>query len=55
MGAEIIKKTKKKDWFDVTTSKGGFLQDGLQMTAIAPVFVINHYSINVLHLFWNTM
>ena len=29
-----------------------FLQDMFQMTAVAQVSVINHYHINVLHLFF---
>ena len=32
-----------------------FLQDMFQMTAIVPVTVINHYHINGLHLFWDTL
>ena len=32
-----------------------FLQDIVQMTNIALVSVINHYHINGLHLFWNTL
>ena len=32
-----------------------FLQDVLQMTAIAFVSVINHYHINWLHQFWDTL
>ena len=32
-----------------------FLHDRFQMTAIALVSVINHYHINGLHLFWDTL
>ena len=32
-----------------------FLQDMFQMTAIALLSVINHYHINGLHLFWDTL
>ena len=32
-----------------------FLPDQFQMTAIAIVSVINHYHINGLHLFWDTL
>ena len=32
-----------------------FLLDVFQMTAIALVSVINHYHINGLHLFWDTL
>ena len=32
-----------------------FLQDVIQMTVIALVSVINHYHINGLHLFWDTL
>ena len=32
-----------------------FLQNVFQMTAIALVSVINHYHINELHLFWDTL
>ena len=32
-----------------------FLLDGFQMTAVAFVSVINHYHINELHLFWDTL
>ena len=42
--ADII--TIKIIWFDVSSSKDGFLQDVFQMTAIARVSVINHYHIN---------
>ena len=32
-----------------------FLQDMFQMSTIAFVSVINHYHINGLHLFWDTL
>ena len=32
-----------------------FLQHVFQMTAIVIVLVINHYHINGLHLFWDTL
>ena len=32
-----------------------FLQHVFQMTANALVSVINHYHVNGLHLFWNTL
>ena len=32
-----------------------FLLDVFQMTTIALVSVINHYPINGLHLFWDTL
>ena len=52
------KKKKKKYWFDVSCSKDVFfffLQDVFQMMAIVLVSVINHYHINGLHLFWDTL
>ena len=48
-------KTKQKHWFDISSRKDAFLEDGFQMTAIALVSVINHYHINGLHLCWDTL
>ena len=37
------------------TERMNFLQDVFQMTVIALVSVINHYHINGMHLFWDTL
>ena len=51
-----IKTILKEHWFYVSSSKDTFfLQDVFQMTTIALVSVINHYHINGLHLFWDTL
>ena len=52
--ADIIM-IKKIHWFDVSSSKDVFLYDVFQMISIALVSVINHYHINGLHLFWDTL
>ena len=53
--ADMITVIKKKQWFDVSSSKGASFQDMSQMTTIALISVINHYHINGLHLFWDTL
>ena len=46
----------KKYWFDVFSSRDAFFLLGVfQITAIAPVLVIDHYNINELHLFWGSL
>ena len=53
--ADIIK--IKNNNFDLMflAQRMRFLQYGFQMTAIALVSVINHYHINGLNLFWDTL
>ena len=51
--ADII--TIKKILFDVSNSKGAFLQDVYQMTASALVSVIHFNHINGLHPLWDTL
>ena len=45
----------EKHWYDVVSSKDEFLQDVYQMTTIVLLSEINHYHINKLHLFWDTL
>ena len=52
--ADIIT-IKTKHWFDVSSSKDAFLQNMFQKTAFAFISVINHYHINGLHQFWDTL
>ena len=46
---------KKQHWFDVSSSKGAFLQDVFQMIAITFVSDTNYYHINGWHIFWDTL
>ena len=50
-----IKKTTKNIDLMSPAQRMHFLQDVFQMTTIAPISVINHYYINVLYLFWDTL
>ena len=50
-----IKRIKKNIDLMCLSQKMHFLQDTFQMTAIAIASVTNHYHINGLHLFWNTL
>ena len=50
----IIKKERSIDLMSLA-ERMHFLQVLLQMTTFALVSVINHYHINGLHLFWDTM
>ena len=54
-GLHVLGAEKKNIDFNVSSSKDTFLQDVFQMTVIALVTVINHYHINGLHLFWDTL
>ena len=53
--ADILKQLKKKDWFDVSCWKDEYLQDVFEMAAIECISVINHFHINGLHLFWDSL
>ena len=54
--ADIIT-IKRKENIDLSSlaQRMYFLQDMFQMTAIVFVSVVNHYHINGLHLFWDTL
>ena len=44
-----------KHWFDIFSSNDAFLPDVFQITTIVLVSVKNHYHIDGLHLFWDTL
>ena len=50
----IIKKNNNIDLMPLA-QRIHFLEDVFQMITIAPVSVINHYHINGLYLFWDTL
>ena len=52
--AEIITINKNIDLMSLA-QRMHFLQDMFQITAIALISLINHYHINGLHLFWDTL
>ena len=53
--ADISYKKKKTTLIWCLPQKMHFLQDVFQITTIVLVSVINHYHINGLHLFWDTL
>ena len=50
-----IIKIKNEIYLMSLSQRMHFLSDMLQMTTIALVSVVNHYYINRLHLFWDTL
>ena len=52
--AGIIILKKNIDWMSLAQMMH-FLKDVFQMTSFTLISVINHYHINRLHLFWDTL